>query len=186
MSSGLWIWDDAIRTVAFDTAGARRLLSRRQLPPVDILVPASSGSRRQLAQIVQAAWRRIGVDATITIVDFPVFQERLAAGKFDSYIGVYLDEPSPRGLADQWTRAGWEGLNHGRYHNPRFDSLLAAGFRPSDPIHLLAVLQWRSMAENRARYLEHFGRAVDAEPWRALVRAIDARVPGAVHAGPSR
>jgi hypothetical protein len=69
---------------------------------------------------------------------------------------------------------------------PDLDSLLGAGFRPSDPIHLLAVLQWRSMAENRARYLEHFGRAVDAEPWRALVRAIDARVPGAVHAGPSR
>jgi hypothetical protein len=69
---------------------------------------------------------------------------------------------------------------------PDLDALLGSGFRANDPIHLLAVLQWRSMAENRARYLEHFGRAAEAEPWRKLVREIDSRVPGAVQAGPSR
>ena len=52
---------------------------------------------------------RPGVKATVTTVEFPVFQERLAKGRFDSYIGAYLDEPSPRGLGDQWTRAGWGG-----------------------------------------------------------------------------
>jgi ABC-type transport system substrate-binding protein len=69
----------------------------------------------------------------VTVVDFPVFQERLAQGRFDSYIGAYLDEPSPRGLADQWTRAGWDGLNYGHYANPVFDSLLARASRESDP-----------------------------------------------------
>jgi ABC-type transport system substrate-binding protein len=59
-------------------------------------------------------------------VDFAVFQERLARGKFDAYVGAYLDEPSPRGLADQWSRSGWGVLNHGHYANPAFDSLLAA------------------------------------------------------------
>src|SRR5690606_5788686 len=69
---------------------------------------------------------------------------------------------------------------------PDLDSLLASGFQESDPIHLLALMQWRSMAENRARYLEHFGRSPEAEPWRALVREIDARAPGAARAGPRR
>jgi peptide/nickel transport system substrate-binding protein len=137
MSRGLWIWDDGIRTIPFDSVGARHALdqarARGQLRPIDILVPASSQMRRQLAQAVQEAWRRIGVAATVTVVDFPVFQERLNAGRFDSYIGVYLDEPSPRGLADQWTRAGWEALNYSRYANPHFDTLLAAASRETDP-----------------------------------------------------
>ena len=58
---------------------------------------------------------------TVTAVDFPVFQERLGQGKFDSYIGAWLDEPSPRGLADQWTAAGIGILNYGGYANPAFD-----------------------------------------------------------------
>ena len=70
-------------------------------------------------------WRAVGVKASVTTVDFPVFQERLRQGKFDSYIGAWLDEPSARGLADQWTRAGWTALNYGHYANPVFDTLLA-------------------------------------------------------------
>jgi ABC-type transport system substrate-binding protein len=75
----------------------------------------------------------VGVPATVTVVDFPIFQERLAKGRFDSYIGAYLDEPSPRGLADQWTRAGWGVLNYGHYANTVFDSLFAAASREPDP-----------------------------------------------------
>ena len=75
---------------------------------------------------LQEAWRRLGAEVTVTAVDFPVFQERLGQGRFDSYIGAWLDEPSPRGLADQWSRSGWEAINYGRYASPVFDSLLAA------------------------------------------------------------
>jgi peptide/nickel transport system substrate-binding protein len=136
MSRGLWIWNDSIKTIAFDSAAARRTLAAAKrdgrLAKIDILVPATSQSRRQLALVIQESWRRLGVDATITVVDFPIFQERIAAGRFDSYIGVYLDEPSPRGLADQWSRRGWDALNYGRYANPRFDSLLARASQERD------------------------------------------------------
>jgi ABC-type transport system substrate-binding protein len=96
------------------------------------LVPSTSSARRQLAQVIQEAWRRVGVTATVTTVDFPVFQERLAKGRFDSYIGAYLDEPSPRSLAEQWSRSGWGALNYGHYANPVFDSLLGAASREGD------------------------------------------------------
>ena len=99
---------------------------------IDILVPATSSTRRQLALAIQEAWRKVGVTATVTAVDFPVFQERLAKGRFDSYIGAYLDEPSPRGLVGQWTRAGWSDLNYGRYGNPTFDSLVSVAGRQTD------------------------------------------------------
>ena len=136
MSQLLWIWDDGIKPLRFDSAAARAALSRlesaRKLGSIDILVPATSGTRRQLAVAIQEAWRRAGVKATVTTVEFPVFQERLARGRFDSYIGAYLDEPSPRGLNEQWTRAGWSATNYGHYANPAFDSLVRAATKQED------------------------------------------------------
>jgi peptide/nickel transport system substrate-binding protein len=133
MSQLLWIWDDAIQVVSYDPAAAKRAISpaqaKRPLGRLDILVPSTSPARRKLALAIQEAWRSVGVSSTVTAVDFPVFQERLARGKFDAYIGAYLDEPSPRGLADQWSRSGWGVLNFGHYSNPRFDSLLAVAAR---------------------------------------------------------
>jgi peptide/nickel transport system substrate-binding protein len=136
MSQLLWIWDDASKTVPFDSAQARESISQlkhaRALGSVDILVPATSSSRKQLALAIQESWRRVGMNTTVTAVDFPVFQERLAQGRFDSYIGAYLDEPSPRGLIDQWTRSGWGSLNYGHYANPVFDSLARSASRQED------------------------------------------------------
>jgi peptide/nickel transport system substrate-binding protein len=145
MSQLLWIWDKNTRVLPFDSAAARRSLAQLKPSargkPVDILVPATSSARKHMALVVQEAWRKVGVPATVTVVDFPVFQERLAKGRFDSYIGAYLDEPSPRGLADQWTRAGWGILNYGHYANPAFDSLLAGASRESQPT--VARKRWR-------------------------------------------
>ena len=136
MSRLLWVGDDAIIQLPFDTAAARAELtadgwtvngaqwerSGTELA-FDILVPSTSRSRQLMAEALQEAWRRQGVRVTITLVDFPVFLERLRERRFDSYIGAFLDEPSARGLADQWTRAGWDMGNFGRYANPLFDSL---------------------------------------------------------------
>ena len=145
ISQLLWIWDDNTKVIAFDSAQARaaitRLKARGRIGSVDILVPSSSSTRRRLAIAIQEAWRRVGMPSTVTTVDFPVFQERLAKGRFDSYIGAYLDEPSPRGLADQWSRAGWAGTNYGHYGNPVFDSLLGTASREGDAAG--AKRKWR-------------------------------------------
>ncbi|MEO8448280.1 MAG: peptide ABC transporter substrate-binding protein [Gemmatimonadota bacterium] len=140
MSRALWIWSDSIKTLGFDTAGAALLLDEagwRRGPDgvrarggrplsVDILIPSTSASRRQLAQAIQESWRRLGVSATVTAVDFPVFQERTGKGKFDSFIGAWADEPSPRALKGQWTASGLGGQNQTGYASARFDSLLDA------------------------------------------------------------
>ena len=148
MSQLLWLWSDSIRTLPFDTVAADRALDaagwRRtdsattrqrgsQALAFDILVPSTSPTRRQLAVAVQSMWQAVGAAVTVTAVDFPVFQERLGAGDFDSYIGAWLDEPSPRGLAEQWTRAGWAALNYGHYDNPRFDALFRRAARARTP-----------------------------------------------------
>jgi len=145
MSRLLWIWDDSMAVLPHDTSAAGLMLDARgwvrssdgvrrrngRKLAFEILVPSTSRTRRQLAEAAQAMWRGAGVEVTIAAVDFPVFQERLGSGRFDSYIGAWLDEPSPRGLSDQWTRAGWGVLNYGRYANPVFDSLVRqAGQEP--------------------------------------------------------
>lgn len=139
MSHLLWIWDDSVAVLPYDTAAAGRALDAlgwrrgadgmraRAGRPLrfDILVPGTSLGRKRIAELLQEAWRRAGAAVTITAVDFPVFQGRLGQGKFDCYIGAWLDEPSPRGLADQWTGAGIGVLNYGHYQNPAFDRLFA-------------------------------------------------------------
>jgi peptide/nickel transport system substrate-binding protein len=95
----------------------------------EILVPSSSPSRRQAGIAMQEMWRQVGAAAEVTAVEFPVFQERLARGDFDVYVGAYLDEPSARGLADQWGTDGIGVLNHAGYSNPVLDSLLDAAAR---------------------------------------------------------
>ena len=47
----------------------------------------------------------------------------MRTGKFESFIGAWLDEPSPRGLGDQWTTAGIGSLNYSHYRSAAFDSL---------------------------------------------------------------
>jgi peptide/nickel transport system substrate-binding protein len=146
MSQLLWLWSDSITTLPYDPDAARRELEAlgwragkdgtrvrqgRRLG-FDILVPSTSASRRQLAVMLQEMWRAAGAAVTVTSVDFPVFQQRLGQGRFDSYIGAWIDEPSPRGLADQWTRAGWAVLNYGHYADPRFDSLFRQASRMAD------------------------------------------------------
>ncbi len=156
MSRLLWIWSDSIVQPAYSPARADTLLTAagwmrrtatgaRRGPGgplrLDILVPSTSPQRRDLAQLIQERWRQAGVEATVTAVDFSVFQERLAEGRFDSYIGAWLDEPSPRGLAEQWTRAGWGALNFGHWAHPAFDSLLSLAV--AEPRREPAARLWR-------------------------------------------
>jgi peptide/nickel transport system substrate-binding protein len=139
MSQLLWIWDDGIQTLPYDTAAAARELDAAgwvrgkdwirqkngRALSLEILVPSSSVARKSAAEALQEAWRKIGVAASVVAVEFPVFQERLGRGQFDAYVGAYLDEPSPRGLADQWTSRGIGALNYGGYRSAAFDDLFA-------------------------------------------------------------
>ena len=148
MSRLLWIWNDSIQTLPFDTARSAAELERAgwhrgrdgwrrrgsTVLKFDVLVPSTSSTRRELATALQAMWRLVGARVTVTTVDFPVFQQRLREGKFDSYIGAWLDEPSPRGLADQWTRGGWAGLNYGHYHDRDFDATFNQAAATDDPV----------------------------------------------------
>lgn len=147
MAQVQWIWDDSISVLPYDTAHAGRTLTDagwivgadgirhkagRPLA-LDILVPSTSLGRKRLAEALQEQWRGVGIAATITAVDFPVFMERLGKGKFESYIGAWLNEPSPRGVAEQWSSGAIGGINYGHYSDPAFDRLVQRAGSTNDP-----------------------------------------------------
>ncbi|HSB53203.1 MAG TPA: peptide ABC transporter substrate-binding protein [Gemmatimonadales bacterium] len=156
MSKLLWIWDDAIAVLPYDTAaaahafdaagytrgadGVRHKGSRKVA--FDILVPSTSTGRRRLAEALQEQWRQAGVTVTVTAVDFPVFMERLHKGAFDSYIGAWLDEPSARVIPDQWGRGGIGSDNYGGYLNPVVERLF--GQAMAEPAPAAARAAWRA------------------------------------------
>jgi peptide/nickel transport system substrate-binding protein len=155
-SQVLWLWSDSIRVLPFDSAGAAAALdaagwrvgaggirrSGSRALAFDVLVPSTSPVRRRAAEMLQERWRLLGAVVSVTAVEFPVFQERLARGKFDAYVATYLDEPSPRGLSDQWTTAGIGALNYGGYSSAAFDAAFAAAER--EPAPARAAQLWRT------------------------------------------
>ena len=158
MSQLLWIWSDSIRVLPFDTVQADHALEaagwRRpdsattrqrgsRALAFDILVPSTSASRRQLAVALQAMWQAVGAAVTVTAVDFPVFQERLGAGDFDSYIGAWLDEPTP-------ARAG-RPVEPVRVGRPQLRALRQPGLRRAAPASHPHRRQGRGAAGSTAR-----------------------------------
>src|SRR5205807_10584302 len=53
------------------------------------------------------------------------FNERAHAGRFDAMLNTVNTDPTPSsGVPQSWTRAGFGGLNYGRYENPAFARLV--------------------------------------------------------------
>src|SRR5436190_357576 len=96
----------------------------------NLLVPTTSGLRRQYARLIQAQLQPFGWDVRIDEVDLSVVQQRVGAGQFDAVLGAWASGPSPIDATLQnWTRRGFGGQNPGRYDNPQLDRLLEGAAR---------------------------------------------------------
>ena len=141
----LWIRHGAPAPARADPAEARRLLAARGWSDHDgdgtldrdgvplaltILLPTTSGIRQQLAQQVQEALRQIGIRIELDRVDFPLYTERRANGRFDLDFAATSQDPSPTGLSQGWSCSG--GTNFARFCDPVVDSLLDKAGRTTD------------------------------------------------------
>jgi peptide/nickel transport system substrate-binding protein len=162
MSQLSWIWDPATRSVPHDSAAAARLLTR--LGWIDsngdgvreshgrplafrILVPTTSGIRRQYARLLQEQFRLIGVDVQLDEVDFGLFMARARSGQFDAILNAWNTDATPSaGIPQTWMRAGVGRSNYGRYVNPAFDRLVDRTVE-SAPNRTAARRSWRRAIE---------------------------------------
>ena len=142
--------DSTIRTIAYDSAGAARLLDslgwtlpagktvreRRGQPlKFAVLVPTVSANRMALIVAIQESLRKIGMEVVVDAVDGNTFVGRLGARDFDVVFDGRHVEPSVSGLRAFWSVASARdanGLNYGNYENPRFDAHLDSALAARD------------------------------------------------------
>ena len=152
-ANALWNYD--IPRMPFDTTRARELLELQGWTERDaqgyrmrngqrlsfgVLVPSSSGMRRQTAIIMESQLRAVGVEMVIEELEFTTWQERSRQGRFDATFGNWGQDPNPIGSIDgSWGTHGSD--NYGKYSNPTFDSLIVAIGRITDPDQKRAA--WR-------------------------------------------
>ena len=142
--------DSTIATIAYDPAGAARLLDslgwtlpagktvrerRGQALKFSVLVPTVSANRMAMSVVIQESLRKLGVEVVVDAVDGNTFLARLAARNFDFvFHGMHVD-PTVAGLRASWTVASARdanGLNFGNYENPRFDAHLDSALAARD------------------------------------------------------
>ncbi len=136
--------DTTVAQIPFDRAAAAAELDRlgwrvgaggirhRNGRPLrlTILAPTSSVVRSRSAVLLQEQWKAIGVDIRIEALEFQLFLDRQAAGRFDVTMGSWRTTPSPRGIRSTWGSpaiAGASRQNAGRYSSPAFDAAVVAG-----------------------------------------------------------
>ncbi|MGH7653960.1 MAG: peptide ABC transporter substrate-binding protein [Gemmatimonadaceae bacterium] len=155
-----WAADTTVAQLAFDRAGAARLLDSlgwrtgadgvrarngRQLA-FSLLVPTVSAPRLSLSVLIQEQLRLAGVKVTVEKVDINEMIDRMKKREFDAVMGGFNSTPSPGGVRQTWiTAAVHGGLNYGRYENAAFDSQIdsagAAGVVAAAKAHYRAASQ---------------------------------------------
>ena len=149
------LWNLNIPPTPFDTARARELLEAEGWTERDargyrmrdgrrlsfeLLVPSSSGLRRQAAIIMESQLRAVGIEMLIEELEFGAWQERSRRGRFDATFGMWGQDPNPAGaIGSAWGSGGAD--NWGGFTAPAFDSLLAAAAQIADPERKRVV--WR-------------------------------------------
>lgn len=135
-----WAYDTTVALPAFDVAGAQAALdaagwklaagdsvrSRNgQRLRVSLLVPSVSATRRQMATVVSAQLKTVGVDVVVEALEPSVLLPRLGTGKFDAFIHVWQSDASPSTMVQAWGGRDLErSQNYGWYVNTAVDSLL--------------------------------------------------------------
>jgi len=125
-----WSLPPDLRPPPYDPAEARRLLGSKGEPlPLAIKVQGGDRLREDVALLVAQAYREVGIEARLEVVDWGLFLEDLFHHDFDVAL---LTWPFPR---DPDQASLWHsreitpgvGFNFGSYMSPQADELLDAG-----------------------------------------------------------
>ncbi len=142
--------DTTMRQIAFDTAAAARTLDSlgwkldagdglrhragRALE-FNLMVPASSTTRKRVAVLLQSQMKGVGIRMDVDAVEAQVYGARLAKGDFDAALNVWHTDPSPASIKQVWAtvRGNDVEANYGRYSNATFDAAIDSAAVTFDP-----------------------------------------------------
>ncbi len=149
-----WAHNAGLTSHPHDPAGARRRLAAAGWSDTDgdgwldrggrsfrfeILVPSDSTLRQDMAVMIQADLKAVGIDVRPVILERNTQAARSRAGQFDATIGGWR-LPTKVDLGIMFaTRAAEDGVNYGRYSSAELDELLRQAaevedFREAKPL----------------------------------------------------
>ena len=163
------IADSTLRVVAFDSAGADRLLDSLGWRDANgdgvrekggralrfaILVPSSSVPRMRYAELIQAQLRPHGIAMEIETPDIATVGPRFYSGQFDAIINNFTADPSPSSMRESWGSKPVESRqsNFLLYGNAMADAAMDSALREPDA------------ARSRALYLKAYQQVIDDVP----------------------
>jgi peptide/nickel transport system substrate-binding protein len=137
--SSMWAHDPELRPLAFDPEGARRLLEQagwldrdgdgildRGGTPFRFELETNQGSglRADVAQMVGAQLRRIGVEASPRTIEFGAFIEKHETHDFDAFVGTWRESTKVDLKSAFHSASAKDGYNYGLYAVPELDALI--------------------------------------------------------------
>lgn len=91
-----------------------------------------AGYHKIVAQYLQDAWKKLGVDLKVEVVEWASFTPKRRAGDYEiSRNGWVCDYNDPSNMLDLLVSTN--GNNDGKYNNPQYDELMAKAAAETDP-----------------------------------------------------
>ena len=141
MPPTLWGYNNQIEDYAYDPEKAKKLLSDAGVSGLstDIwampVVRPYNPSARRMAELIQADWKNVGVDAKIVTMDWGTYLDRSSKGDHQTVLlGWSADYPDPDNFLSLLTCASAKaGANRARWCNEEFDGLVKEAKIETDP-----------------------------------------------------
>lgn len=142
-----WTYTDSIRQPTFDPGAARDALAALgwrdrdgdgmldrggERLTVELSTHSEDPNRIQTLEFIQSVFRENGVDARLSLADWPAFFARVQGGQHQIALLGWTNIVDPDRLMYAQLRSGGD-LNYGGYANAEVDVLLQRGRAGSDP-----------------------------------------------------
>ena len=165
----MWSYNHAVRDYAYDPAGAKAMLDsagvsglKTNIWAMPVQRPYNPNARR-MAELIQADWAKVGVDAEIVTYEWGEYLQRSRDGEHDTMLlgwtGDNGDPDNFMGVLLGCTAAA-SGGNRARWCHEEFDSLLNQARQITD------------QAERTALYEEAQEIFKDEAPWVTIAHSI--------------
>jgi peptide/nickel transport system substrate-binding protein len=140
ISPKLKYWTDAVKAYPNDIAKAKALLAQTSVPngfPIKLMITGSDDASRQTAQIVQAAWAKIGVKVQIQEADFGTVTSKWAAGNYQALMLLPDANTSDLPVPDEFAYLLFGSLKetknlYSSYVNPKVNDLVQKAITTTD------------------------------------------------------
>ena len=154
-----WAHDATLKPAPHDPAKARELLKKAGVLPLNLtlwampVVRAYNPNGQLMAQMIQADWAKVGVNARIVTYEWGEYLRRIDAGDHDVALSGWNGDPEPAGTAGQLACGAASGSF---WCNPAYDQLL------------VQARQAMSQPKRKALYAQAQKLVLEQLPWTPI------------------